>query len=633
MKSSEELREALIKLELENHALAIEKAHASLLMGALEKLLGEDSEDPFAGAFVALRAVFDFRQVVVLIEDQGSGELQTIIADPSALMGSHWTAGSFFGKVMAGRVAATISNEALQEWSAVPSPLLSPRQPALYLPLRMRAQRGLMILLRDVGEEGFDRGHVVLARKFALLASLAFAARMQRQDRAESDRLKVATERLEHSRAQLSHRANHDELTELPNRAFMHELVHDALASCEGEQKVALAFVDVDEFKRINDLYSHSVGDDILKEVARRIRAVIRHDDVVGRISGDEFVILFRGITTLSDVRETADRLLDALKRPFAVDGFDLRVSATFGIALYPDHGRSYDDLRRAADIAMYTAKNVAKGSVSYFTNEMGSVAMAQMRLEEHLRCAIINGRFRCAFQPKFDLTTMGVVGFEALVRWVNEDGNVQQPSAFVDAAARFGLLDDVTMLVVEEVLKSIPVLDASYGAGTHFSLNVSAKQISSLGFMERLIERLSASPWRGRLMLEATEEAFIEPGVLRDVIIPRLRSAGVRLSIDDFGRGYSSLATLADIPADEVKVDRAFIADIDRRPRNQSVLKAIESLCGALGMTVVAEGVETRRELDYLLSRTSIRTAQGFLLEQPFLIDGPVSPPARKAA
>jgi cyclic di-GMP phosphodiesterase Gmr len=352
------------------------------------------------------------------------------------------------------------------------------------------------------------------------------------------------------------------------------------------------------------------------------IRAAIRHDDVVGRISGDEFVILFRGYRSEADVRSTADRIVAALKQPMTVHGCDLRLSATFGIALYPDHGCSYDDLRRAADIAMYTAKHTAKGTVSYFTAEMGVAALAQMRLEERLRQAITDREFRCVYQPKFDLTSMTVVGFEALVRWVDEDGHVHQPLAFIEAAGRFGLLDDITMLVVEDVLHSLPLLDLRYGAATQVSFNVSARQIANVTFMDRLVARLAASPWCRRLMLEATEEAFIEADILRDTVIPKLRRAGIRLSIDDFGRGYSSLSTLADIPADEVKVDRAFITDIDQRPRNQIVLKAIESLCGALGMAVIAEGIETKAELDYLMNHTSIRSGQGFLLERPFFIE-----------
>jgi len=633
MKSSEELREALHRLELENHALGIEKAHASLLIGAVEKLLADDSEDPFAGAFIALRSVFDFRQAVVLVEDAETGALQTIIADPPTLVGLRWKSAAFFEKVLAGRVATTINNEALAEWGPIPADILSVHQPALYLPLRMRAQRGLMILLRDVGEEGFDRGHVVLARKFGLLASLAFASRIHLHEKAESERLKQLTVRLEQSRAELTHRANHDVLTELPNRAFMQELVRDALASCAGGEKMALAFVDVDDFKRVNDLYSHSVGDQVLKQVATRIRTAIRHDDEVGRISGDEFVILFRFCTSLDDVRCVADRLIAELQRPFAVEGFDLDVSATFGIALYPDHGRTYEDLRRAADIAMYTAKDVAKGSVSFFTDEMGVAALAQMRLEQDLRSAIANRRFRCGYQPKFDLSSMKVVGFEALVRWVDEEGKVHLPLTFLDAASRFNLVDEITMLVVNDVLSSFPLLDSRYGAGTQISLNISARQISTVPFMEQLIARLAASPWCHRVKLEATEEAFIEADVLREVVVPKLRQAGIQLSIDDFGRGYSSLATLADIPADEVKIDRTFITDIHRRPRNQSVLKAIESLCSALGMTIVAEGIETHAEREYLLDQTSIRLGQGFLLERPFFIGDPSSQGSLQAA
>ena len=634
MQSHEELRESLASLERETYALRIEKANADVLIRAAEKLLAEDNGDPFAGVFVALREVFEFSTAVVLSEPQGEGaSLECLVADPEALVDSHWTVGPFLAKVLAGRVATTVSNEALREWSPPPSPLLSPRQPALYLPLKMGSRRGLMILLREVGEEGFDRTHVALGRKFALLASLAFATRSHRQYAAESRRLRMLTERLQQSQSQLTHRANHDALTELPNRAYMQELVRNALASCSADQRIALAFVDVDDFKRVNDLYSHSVGDSLLKSIAGRIRDCIPKGDVVGRISGDEFVVLFRTPGDCEELEQAAKRLLHALKSPFLIDEIELASSATIGIALYPDHGRSYDELRRAADIAMYTGKAAAKGSVSYFTDEIGRAATEHMRLEPRLRTAIAERRFRCAFQPKFDLVTMRVVGFEALVRWIDIGGTVRQPDSFIDAAAEFGILDDIAMIALDDCLASIGQIDALHGASTHFSINLSARQVSDHGFMTRLVRRIAETGASHRFMVEVTEDALVEPRVLRSKVLPLLHAYRIRLSIDDFGRGYSSLSTLADVPADELKVDRSFITAIHRRPRSQSVLKAIDSLSGALGLGVVAEGIETQEEFEYVLTRTSIRIGQGFLFARPQFLDELVGRPMRLIA
>ena len=621
MQSFEELRDAFEALQRQNFALGIEKANADLLIKAAERLLGDDSADPFAGVFVALREVFEFSAAVVLSETD-SGQLECVVADPEPLIDSRWIAGPFLCKVLGGRVATTLTNEALLEWSPPPAPTLSPRQPALYLPVGMGGRRGLMILLRALGEEGFERRHVVLARKFAILASLAFATRAHRQYVAESRRLRSLATRLQQSQALLTHRANHDALTDLPNRSYIQELFHDAVAGrCSGE-RIALAFVDIDDFKRVNDLYSHGVGDALLKAIASRIRACIRSGDQVGRVSGDEFVILIRSRKGIQEIEAMAERLLARLKDPFDLDGYELSSSATIGIALFPDHGDTFDSLRRAADIAMYTGKQAAKGSVSWFTAEMGRQATAHMLLEGQMRSAVADRRFRCMFQPKLDLVTRHVVGFEALVRWIAADGTIHGPDGFLEAASEFGMLDEIALIALDDSLASIPDLDACYGGFTHFSFNVSARQASHHGFMTRLVRRIAATGRPERFMIEVTEDALVETRTLRSRILPMLRAHRIRLSIDDFGSGYSSLSTLADVPADELKVDRSFITAIHQRPRSQSVLKAIESLAGALGMAVVAEGIETADERDYILSHTGIRIGQGFLFARPQFVE-----------
>jgi EAL domain-containing protein (putative c-di-GMP-specific phosphodiesterase class I) len=244
------------------------------------------------------------------------------------------------------------------------------------------------------------------------------------------------------------------------------------------------------------------------------------------------------------------------------------------------------------------------------------------MESEQRLRLAIRDRKFCCAFQPKIDIRTEEVVGFETLIRWRDDDGEIHPPSSFVGLAIELGLIDPITCFVLAEALKSIDSLDASFGPDTTISINVAAKQASDPHFMRSLADTLRASNRAHRIMLELTEEAFLAKREFQMQILPMLRDVGVRVSIDDFGTGYSSLSVLTDVTADELKVDRSFISSIHERPRNQSVLRAIESLGNALGMTIVAEGVETFEELAYLQTATRIRFAQGFYFAKPFFLE-----------
>ncbi len=621
MAGSEEVREWLVLAQQENERLRVENAHANLLIDALEALLCDSGSEPFAGVFGALRAVFGFTQSLVLVESEEDGGLDCAVADPPDLQSTRWPVGRLFRKVLSGRVTATFTNEGIEEWGGEVGDL-SAAQPALYVPMRVRDRRGLLMLLRPAGDAGFDRSHVALARKFALLASHALAARRAQQSEVEGRRLRALMQRLQETQEALHHRANHDELTDLPNRSFMQELVEQMLAVRDGRQGLALAFVDIDDFKQINDLHNHGVGDVLLRSVARRIRASIRESDRVGRISGDEFLIVFENFQSMNDLEALARRILDQVRLPFLIDGVEIRTSASIGIALYPDHGRDYDTLRRSADIAMYKAKTAAKGSLACFDKEMGSRAAARLSLEQRLRAAVRGRQFRAALQPKIDLRTMSVVGFEALARWVEADGTVRSPAAFVPAATEFGLLDDIAAFVLQDTIRSLPRLDAAFGDATHVSLNVSAKQASQPAFIGAILAELKATPKPERFTLELTEDALVAAEAFCAHVLPSLREIGVRVSIDDFGTGYSSLSTLADITADELKVDRSFISGIEQRPRSQSILKAMESLGNALGMTMVAEGVETMAEVDYLLGSSSIRLAQGFLFSRPHFVE-----------
>jgi diguanylate cyclase (GGDEF)-like protein/PAS domain S-box-containing protein len=418
----------------------------------------------------------------------------------------------------------------------------------------------------------------------------------------------------------LLRRVNFDDLTGLPNRILIRERVDLILR--EPEHRFALAFIDLDNFKHINDYYSHAVGDALLLKIAQRIAKRLRGSDMLARISGDEFLLLIDPMEDSEQIRAMVGQILADLKQPFHIEAFEVFTSASIGVSVHPEHGLTYEELRRNADSAMYRAKGDAKGDAVYFDLNMGQAITARMELEQRLRLAIRDRRFCCAFQPKVDIRSEAVVGFETLVRWRDDEGEIHPPSSFIDLAIELGLIDTITRFVLVEALRSIDSLDREFGPATTISVNVAAKQASDLNFMRSLVEILQASPFAPRIMLELTEDAFVAKSRFQTQVLPLLREIGVRVSIDDFGTGYSSLSALADITADELKVDRSFISSIHQRPRSQSVLRAIESLGHALGMSIVAEGVETFEELAYLKTASRIRQAQGFYFSKPFFLE-----------
>jgi cyclic di-GMP phosphodiesterase Gmr len=428
------------------------------------------------------------------------------------------------------------------------------------------------------------------------------------------------TDRIQ-SEEQLVGRMARDELTGLPARRLLHAHVDDALARARAGHRLAIAFIDIDNFKHINDFYSHAVGDALLVEFAQRISRRLRPTDMAARISGDEFVLVVDPIADGEELMAIIEDVVERLQRPFYVEGFEIFCTASMGVSVYPDHGGDYEMLRRNADSAMYRAKGENKGVV-FFDATMGRALTARMELEQRLRLAIRDRQFFCAFQPKVDIRSREVVGLEALIRWRDGFGEIQGPASFISLAIELGLIDEITHLVLGQAAAAIDQINAAFGPQTTVSINVAAKQADNPAFMRSFIEALKATEKPQRFMLEVTEDAFMAKGRFQSEILPLLREIGVGVSIDDFGTGYSSLSALSDITADELKIDRSFITDIHKRPRSQSVLKAIESLGTALDMSMIAEGVETFEELAYLQAATRIRYAQGFYFSKPLFLD-----------
>lgn len=623
MEGSEELREAIVAMRREIDSLRTEATHANILLQALDAVLSVAGEaDPFVNVFTALLPVFEASHAVVLVEEaSGDSRLVCIAASPDTLVGSHWRGERTFSKVLSGRVVTTVANADWEDWPEGHVAGLTRAQPTLYIPLAVRGRRGLLMILRDMGGAGFDRTHVTLARKFSLLASHALAAKRASQTEAESHRLKHLTDQLRASQEALTFRANHDQLTGLPNRSHLQELVSDAIARKPPGEKLALAFMDLDDFKRVNDLYGHAAGDALLKRVAERIRAQLRRSDVLARISGDEFVIMLDPVDQRSETAVVMERVRHQLQQPFEIEGVEVKTSGSIGVAFYPMHGSDYDTLRRHADTAMYRAKSSTKGSITYFSEKLGREAKERLSLEYRLRKAIAGDQITCALQQKVDMHNQRVVGFEALVRWVEEPGAVHAPGVFLPLANELGLLDDLTGIVLDTLTRALPDMDRHYGDHVTYSFNLSPAQAARIPFMQQLVRRIVDTGRPRNFILEFTEDAIVATGPFQSRVLPLLKEASIGVSIDDFGKGYSSLAVLADVTADELKVDRSLITGIQDRPRSQVILRAIESLSSALGVSVVAEGVEELAEKEYLQRSSHIRIGQGFLFHRPRLI------------
>ena len=417
-------------------------------------------------------------------------------------------------------------------------------------------------------------------------------------------------------------RAYFDDLTGLPNRGLIERSCAAMIEGSDPQQLFALAFIDLDGFKNINDYYGHGVGDALLLKIAQRLSTELAPTDMLARVGGDEFVLLLLPVTSMDQLATDIGRFLGRLKEPFFLEGHEIFSSASIGVSLFPADGANYDELCSNADRAMYRIKGGAKGSVQFFNPALDQAAAERVKTEQRLRFAIRDRRVTCAYQPKVDFRAHKVVGVEVLLRWRDEEGLIHPPGDFVNIAVELGLMDEITHLVLEKTIGDMDRINETFGPGSTISLNVAARQADEPVFMRSLVDAIDATGYANRFMLELTEEAFLAKSRFQTLVLPMVREIGARVSIDDFGVGYSSLAALADITADELKVDRSFISDIHRRPRSQSILKAIESLAQALGMSIIVEGVETADELVYLQAATRIRLAQGYYFAKPMFLD-----------
>ncbi|MFM1891024.1 MAG: hypothetical protein RLZ44_101 [Pseudomonadota bacterium] len=434
----------------------------------------------------------------------------------------------------------------------------------------------------------------------------------------------ISERRLAESRIQ--HLAYHDTLTDLPNRALLKDRLHSALARARRSGDVgALLFLDLDNFKRINDSLGHSVGDRLLQELARRLTGVLRAEDTVARLGGDEFVVLVERLgqshqQVQARIEEIANKIRTSLSRPYRLEGHELQVTASIGIVTYPDDGDDVDLLLRHADTAMYQAKGAGRDAARVFSRAMDDVAVSRLQWESDMRQALQRGELLMHYQPVMALRGSQMVGAEALLRWRRSDGRLITPTDFLPLIEDGNLMVQVADWVLEEVCRAVAALQRHhlFRPPSFVAVNLSHRQFHQAGFVERVQELIDATGVDPHLLqFEITEQAIDQDVAAASEKLQTLRRLGIRIAIDDFGTGFSSLANFKELPLDSLKIDRTFISRLTRDPNDAAIVEAILSLARHFDLTAVAEGVENRDQLLFLRER-GCQYYQGMLGRPP---------------
>ncbi len=404
--------------------------------------------------------------------------------------------------------------------------------------------------------------------------------------------------------------AQHDSATALPNRVRLASFMASLLA--EPDARLVVLYLDLDRFKPINDAFGHAAGDRVLGEVADRLRRALTKDQLAARVGGDEFVVVAPDLAE-EDIEALCQRLIDVATAPIRHESGDLRVGLSIGIAVSPTDGRAPDDLLRSADAALYRSKQAGRGTYSFHSPTMGDRVVSHRAAVDDMRRAIAAGEFFLEYQPRFEARTRTVQSLEALVRWQHPERGRISPADFIPLAEKCGLIAQLGAWVLRTACRAAATWD-----GVGVSVNVSPVQFRS-GDLPEMVRRVLADVGLapGRLELEVTEGVLLENAELARSALDELKTLGVRLAMDDFGTGYSSLSTLRSFPFDVIKIDRQFVADLDKRRGGREVVRAILGLGKALGLSVTAEGVETEGQLA-VLATDACDEVQGFLLGRP---------------
>ncbi|HET6264442.1 MAG TPA: EAL domain-containing protein [Usitatibacter sp.] len=417
----------------------------------------------------------------------------------------------------------------------------------------------------------------------------------------------------------IQHLAYHDNLTGLPNRSLLQDRLAHSIARAErSNRKVAVLFIDLDNFKNINDTLGHDVGDELLRQVSRKLSECVRLEDTIARQGGDEFIVLLDSLEDGRGASIVAQKILNSLRQPFVLSGTEQHVSGSVGIALYPEDGRDAQTLMKNADTAMFHGKGLGKNTYQYFTAQMNIAVKRRMTLESALRRAVMQKDFVLNYQPQINLETGEIIAVEALVRWKTEDSGTVMPGDFIPLAEETGLINEIGEWVLREGCRQAKEWQSMGLTQRRMAINLSARQFSDRGFLDMVTRVLAETGLEPEcLELEITESQVMRQTEGMIMLLNKLSEMGVQLAIDDFGTGYSSLSYLKRLPIQKLKIDQSFVRDITVDPNDTAIVVAIINMARSLDLETIAEGVETAGQLALLRSK-GCRVGQGFYFSAP---------------
>ena len=422
-----------------------------------------------------------------------------------------------------------------------------------------------------------------------------------------------------HSQNRLQELVNHDPLTGLPNRRLFTELLEHAIKRAEREQhQIALLFVDLDRFKSINDSLGHQVGDKLLYEVSKRIHHTVRDSDVVARLGGDEFLVMMDDIKSIEDAASVAQKIIYALQIEFHIDGKEIFIGASVGISIFPKDGNDVEGLIKAADIAMYQIKNRGKNNYCFYSEELSKNAVERFTLESELRHALARKQFEVHYQPQISLLTGEIIGAEALIRWRHPTLGLVSPARFIPIAEETGLIVQIGEWVLRQAAKQAMAWINDGYTMQWVSVNVSGVQIMRSNFYDTVYGILVETDCKPQILeLEITESTVMQNTEFVIDTFNNIKQLGVRVAIDDFGTGYSSLSNLKRLPLSKIKIDQSFVRGLPDDLNDAAITNTINAMARNLGFSVIAEGVETNAQAEFLRNM-GCEEAQGYLYGKP---------------
>ncbi len=422
---------------------------------------------------------------------------------------------------------------------------------------------------------------------------------------------------------ELAYIASHDSLTSLYNRREFEELLEKSIASCTRiKSSLALLLIDLDNFKTTNDSFGHNHGDELLKQFSNRLVLLSRKGDILSRVGGDEFTLISLNLKSTSSARKFAERILNELNSPYSIKNKLITVTVSIGISIFPEDGITSEELFRKADLAMYKAKSCGKNTYHYYTEQLSYQQYRESEIEAHLRKALQNNEFQLNYQPKFNLINKEIIGAEVLLRWYSDTLGDVSPNEFIPVAESTGLIIDLGLWIIEKACQQIVLWNNQYNKKLSFSINISPIQLTNNHFIRTLKHILNNTQFpTAYLELEITESLLMGNNEDVNSVLNGISSLGVKLSLDDFGKGYSSLSRLKKLPIDTLKIDKDFISDIHNEKDKVVLVDIIIKLAHELGMNIVAEGIESAQQLKYLVAKKCY-IGQGFLLSKPLLAD-----------